>query len=43
MFHTERCIVAASPTALIDVTMKQFYALIYNGIGKKQEKYELKV
>jgi hypothetical protein len=32
-FHTERCIVAASLTALIAVTMKQFYAMIYNGIG----------
>jgi hypothetical protein len=24
------------------VTMRQFYALIYDEIGKKEEKYELK-
>jgi hypothetical protein len=42
-FQTEKCVVAVSLTALIAVTMKQFNALICNGIGKKQEKYESKV
>jgi hypothetical protein len=34
--------VAVSLAALIAVTMGQFYALIYDEIGKKEEKYELK-
>ena len=34
---------AVSLTALIAVTMGQFYALICDEIGWKQEKYELKV
>jgi hypothetical protein len=38
----EKCIVAVSLAALIAVTMGQFYALICDEIGKKEEKYELK-
>jgi hypothetical protein len=38
----EKCIVAVSLAALIVVTMGQFYALIYDEIGNKEEKYELK-
>jgi hypothetical protein len=38
----ERCIVAVSLAALIAVTMGQFYVLICNERGKKQEKYESK-
>jgi hypothetical protein len=38
----EKCIVAVSLAALIAVMMGQFYALICNKIGKKQEKYESK-
>jgi hypothetical protein len=38
----EKCIVAVSLAALIAVTMGQFYALICNEIGKKQEKYEVR-
>jgi hypothetical protein len=38
----EKCIVVVSLVALIVVTMGQFYALIYDEIGKKEEKYELK-
>jgi hypothetical protein len=34
--------VAVSLAALIAVTMGQFYALIFDEIGKKEEKYELK-
>ena len=34
---------AVSLTALIAVTMGQFYALICDEIGWKQEKYESKV
>jgi hypothetical protein len=41
-FKIEKCIVAVSLAALIAVTMGQFYALIYDEIGKKEEKYELK-
>jgi hypothetical protein len=37
----EKCIMAVSLAALIVVTMGQFYALIYDEIGKKEEKYEL--
>jgi hypothetical protein len=33
----EKCIVAVSLAALIVVTMEQFYALIYDEIGKKEE------
>jgi hypothetical protein len=33
---------AVSLAALIAVTMRQFYALICNEIGKKQENYESK-
>jgi hypothetical protein len=38
----EKCIVAVSLAALIAMMMGQFYALICNEIGKKQEKYESK-
>jgi hypothetical protein len=38
----EKCIVVVSLAVLIVVTMEQFYALIYNKIRKKQEKYESK-
>jgi hypothetical protein len=41
-FKMEKCIVAVSLAALIAVTMGQFYTLIYDEIGKKEEKYELK-
>jgi hypothetical protein len=41
-FKMEKCIVVVSLAALIAVTMGQFYALIYDEIGKKEEKYELK-
>jgi hypothetical protein len=41
-FKMEKCIVAVTLAALIAVKMRQFYALIYNEIGKKQEKYESK-
>ena len=40
--HT-KCIVVVSLTALIAVMMGQFYALICDEIGWKQEKYESKV
>jgi hypothetical protein len=33
----EKCIVAVSLAALIAVMMGQFYALICDGIGKKEE------
>jgi hypothetical protein len=38
----EKCIVAVSLAALIAVTMRQFYALIYDETGNKEELYELK-
>jgi hypothetical protein len=41
-FKMEKCIIVVSLAALIVVTMGQFYALIYDEIGKKEEKYELK-
>jgi hypothetical protein len=36
-FKMEKCIVAVSLAALIAVTMGQFYALICDEIGKKEE------
>jgi hypothetical protein len=38
----EKCIVVVSLAALIAVMMGQFYALIRDEIGKKEEKYDLK-
>jgi hypothetical protein len=38
----EKYIVVVSLATLIAVMMGQFYALIYDEIGKKEEKYELK-
>jgi hypothetical protein len=38
----EKCIMTVSLAALIAMTMGQFYALIYDEIGKKEEKYEFK-